>query len=80
MGHVRLGTLSQSKKWRDVIGLLNSDASLEDVAEAAARASERDLGRASNDPSFQFVTGLLVRLPLLARAPGFEQALAEIGV
>ncbi|SFR47924.1 hypothetical protein [Litoreibacter janthinus] len=80
MGHIRLGTLSQSKKWRDVIGLLDSGASLEEVAEAAARASELDLGRASDDLSFQFVTSLLVRLPLMARAPGFEDALAEIGV
>ncbi len=80
MGHIRLGTLPQSKKWRDVIGLLDSDASLEEVAEAAARASELDLKRAANDPTFQFVTSLLVRLPLMARAPGFEDALSELGV
>ena len=79
MGHIRLGTLSQSKMWRDVIGLLDAGGSVEDVAEAAARASELDLGRASDDPSFQFVTSLLVRLPLMARAPGFEAALAVIG-
>ena len=80
MGHIRLGTLPQSKKWRDVIGLLDSDASLEKVAGAAALASELDLKRAPDDPSFQFVTSLLVRLPLIARAPGFEDALAELGV
>lgn len=80
MGHIRLGTLSQSKKWRDVIGLLDSDASLEEVAEAAARASELDLGRASTDPAFQFVSSLLVQLPLLARAPGFEDALLDLGL
>ena len=80
MGHIRLGTLSQSKKWRDVIGLLDSDASLQDVAAAAAHASERDLSRASDDPSFQYVTSLLVQLPLLARAPGFESAMADLGV
>jgi hypothetical protein len=79
MGHIRLGTLPQSKKWREVIGLLDSDASMEDVAEAAARASELDLKRASDDPSFQFVTSLLVHLPLMARAPGFEGALMELG-
>ena len=45
MGHIRLGTLPQSKKWRGVIGFLDSDASLEDVAEAAAPASKLDLGR-----------------------------------
>ena len=79
MGHIRLGTLSQSKKWRDVIGLLDAGGSVEEVAAEAARASELDLQRASDDPSFQFVTSLLVRLPLMARAPGFEDALADLG-
>jgi hypothetical protein len=80
MGHIRLGTLPQSKKWRDVVDLLEADAPLEAVANAAARASERDLSQASRDPRFQFVASLLVRLPLLARAPGFEAALADLGV
>jgi hypothetical protein len=59
---------------------LDSDASLEDVAGAAARASELDLSRASNDPAFQFVSGLLVHLQLLARAPGFEDSLNDLGL
>lgn len=80
MGHIRLGTLQQSKKWRDVIGLLDSDADIETIAEAAARASELDLKRASDDPFFQSVTQLLVQLPLLARAPGFEVEMAELGL
>jgi hypothetical protein len=80
MGHIRLGTLPQSKKWRDVIGLLDSAAPLEEIAETAARASEADLQRASNDPHFQFVARLLVQLPLIARAPGFETELAKLGL
>ncbi|MEL6958770.1 MAG: hypothetical protein AAGL89_07465 [Pseudomonadota bacterium] len=80
MGHTRLGKLPRSKRWREVGGLLESDVPLDLVAEAAAKASERDLSRASKDPLFQFVSSLLVRLPLLARAPGFEDALADIGV
>ncbi len=80
MGHIRLGTLPQSKKWREVVGLLDSDAEIEVIAEAAAKASDRDLSRASCDPNFQFVSSLLVRLPLLARAPGFEDAMADLGV
>jgi hypothetical protein len=80
MGHIRLGTLPQSKKWRDVIRLLDSPASLDNIAEAAARASENDLRRASADPNLQFVTQLLVKLPLLARAPGFEAEMAALGV
>lgn len=80
MGHIRLGTLPQSKKWRDVVRLLETDAPLDAVAEAAARASEHDLKRSTDDPGFQFVTGLLVRLPFLARAPGFEDVLADLGI
>lgn len=59
--------------------MLESSAPLEDVAEAAARASETDLRRASENPNFQFVTQLLVTLPLLARAPGFDTAMAGLG-
>ena len=80
MGHIRLGTLQRSKKWRDVIGLLDSNADIESIAEAAARASDADLRRASDDHFFQSVTQLLVRLPLLARAPGFEAEMAELGL
>lgn len=80
MGHIRLGTLQQSKKWLDVIGLLETDADIESIAEAAARASERDLKRASDDPYFQFVSQLLVKLPILARTPGFDAEMASIGV
>ena len=80
MGHIRLGTLPQSKKWRDGVRLLDSSAPLEDVAEAAARASDSDLRRASEDPNFQFVAQLLVTLPLLARAPEFEAAMADLGI
>ncbi|MCC3306224.1 hypothetical protein [Sneathiella sp. HT1-7] len=78
MGHIRLGTLPQSKKWREVVDLLEADASLDEVAAAAARASELDLGRASDDPAFQHVTSLLVQLPFWARSPGFDQVLAGL--
>lgn len=80
MGHIRLGTLPQSKKWQDVVGLLESDAPLDAIAEAVARASEYDLKRATDDPGFQFITGLLVRLPFVARAPGFEGVLVDLGI
>jgi len=80
MGHIRLGTLPQSKKWRDVVGLLDSDVPVDAIAEAAAKASEYDLKGAPDDPGFQFVTNLLVRLPFLARAPGFEDVLTDLGI
>jgi hypothetical protein len=79
MGHIRFGTLPRSKQWRAFVDLLEGDAHLPQTAEAAARASESDLKRASSDPLFQFVSALLVQLPLWARAPGFEEALRGIG-
>ena len=80
MGHIRLGTLQQSKKWRDVVGLLESDAPIADIAEAAAKASELDLKRASDDPAFQFVSRLMVELPILARSPDFGAALRDLSI
>ena len=80
MGYIRLGTLPQSKKWREVVALLESGAPLEQIAEVAAKASEFDLAQAHKDPRFQFIANLLVTLPLRARSPGFEEYLSELGV
>ena len=80
MGHIRLGTLPQSKKWREVVALLNSGAPLEQIAKASADASERDLKSASYDPLFQYVSSLLVTLPLQARSPSFIEFAADLGL
>lgn len=80
MGHIRLGTLPRSKKWRNVVELLDTNAPLDEVAAAAAKASELDLKLASNDPVFQLVASLLVQLPLWARAPGFEEVLSTLNM
>ena len=79
MGHLRLGTLAQTKKWQAVVDLLGGESTVEDIAEAAAGASARDLGRATEDTTFQFVTQLLTELPLRARGPEFQAYLTELG-
>lgn len=80
MGHIRLGTLSASKKWRDVVALLEDGASLESIARSAVEASKRDLSSASTDPLFQFVSRILVELPLMARSPDYVQYLNGLGI
>lgn len=80
MGHVRLGTLPRSRKWDDVVALLANGADVDDVAAASARAAESALAGASDDPVFQDAVWLLTNLPLAARAPGFVETLAELGV
>jgi hypothetical protein len=43
MGHIRLGDLSKSKKWRQVVEELRLDADLSEIAAAAADAAETSL-------------------------------------
>lgn len=52
MGRIMLGILPRSKKWREVVDLIATDAPVEEIAEAAADASNKDLSRASRDPRF----------------------------
>lgn len=80
MGHLRLGTLPKTKTWREVVALLEADAPLLDIADAAARASDRDLGRAADDPVFRFVSSLLANLPRHARGPGYREFMRTLGI
>ena len=79
MGHIRLGTLSQSKKWRQVVDLLRLGADVEDIAAAAADAAETSLQGASRDPAFLHAFWLLTQIPLAARGPTFAGDLAGSG-
>ena len=45
-----------------------------------ADASERDLRQASDDPGFQYVSKLLVTLPLQARAPSVLEFIKGLGL
>jgi hypothetical protein len=80
MGHIRLGTLSQSKKWRQVVGLLRLGADVEDVAAAAADAAETSLQVAARDPAFLNAFWLLTQIPLAARSPNFAEDLRQLGL
>jgi hypothetical protein len=79
MGHIRFGTLSQSKKWRQVVELLRVDAGVEDIAAAAADAAETSLQGAANDPAFLHAFWLLTQIPLAARGPAFAEDLRRLG-
>jgi hypothetical protein len=80
MGHIRLGTLSQSKKWRQVVDLLRVDASVEEIAAAAADAAETSFQDGGNDPAFLHAFWLLTQIPLAARGPAFVEDLRRLGV
>ena len=80
MGHIRLGTLPRSKKWRQVVDLLQLGADVEAIAAAAAVAAESDLKRATTDPAFVQTLWLLTQLPLAARGPAFAADLQALGL
>lgn len=80
MGHIRLGKLPQTRKWREVVSLLQSDAPVHDVAAATAEAVRSVLGKADKDSLFLAITTLLVELPLIARGPNYLSDLEAMGI
>jgi hypothetical protein len=71
VGHVRLGVLSKSRKWQQVVEQLHLGADVTAVAASAADAAEATLQGASNDPAFLHAFWLLTQIPLAARGPAF---------
>ena len=80
MGHIRLGTLPATRKWREVAGLVSDGAPPELIAGASASAAEAALGHASDDPALLHSFWLLTQLPLAARSPDFLERLDALGL
>jgi hypothetical protein len=80
MGHIRLGILLGSQKWRRVVAGLRLGSDLEEIAALAADAAEKSLQAASNDPVFLHAFWLLTQVPLAARGPAFTEDLSRLGI
>ncbi len=80
MGHIRLGTLSRSKKWRQVVKQLESGADVGVIAGASAEAAEAALSGAAHDPVFGNALWLLTQIPLAARGPDYAKDLEALGL
>jgi hypothetical protein len=80
MGHVRLGVLSKSRKWQQVVEELRLGANVDSIAASAADAAEASLQAASNDPAFLHAFWLLTQIPLAARSPAFAEDLRRLGL
>src|SRR5215203_5013423 len=81
MGHVRLGRLPKTQRWRQVVDLLTT--STDDIgvlADATATAAERRLRQLRNDASFAYCFWLLTRISWASRGEDFPGALAESGI
>lgn len=80
MGHIRVGTLPQTRNWQEVVTLIGLGAGAPQVATAAARAAAGALAAAADDRLFVEALWLLVRLPLAARSDDFAAALRGCGM
>jgi hypothetical protein len=80
MGHIRLGNLPRTRKWQQVVALLDSGAATDQVAAATLDASKRGLEEAARDPALVHSFWLLTQLPLCARAEDFVAALNRAGI
>jgi hypothetical protein len=80
MGHKRLGSLPQTRKWQQVVASLDRGESVARVAAVSSDAAEGALSRATADPALIRAFWLLTQLPLAARDPDFAMRLRELGL
>jgi len=79
MGHIRLGSLPKTRKWAQVVGLIEGGAGTSQVASATIKAAEAGLSFAASDKGVVETVWLLTQLPLAARSDDFAIALRERG-
>lgn len=81
MGHVRLGKLPATKKWREVVELLGArQLVVADIAAAVERSADRSLSTAIQDPGFVESFWLLLMLPQAVAADDPQTALRPLGI
>jgi hypothetical protein len=80
MGHIRLGALPRTRKWSQVVGLIEGGAGTAQVANATISAAERGLNLASNDKGLVDTVWLLTQLPLAAKSDDFAESLRKCGL
>ena len=79
MGHLRLGRLRTTNRWKDVITLMSSGADIAELAAATAFAAETEFKAAQGDPALAWTVWLLTQLPLAARSGQLADKLGGLG-
>jgi hypothetical protein len=80
MGHLRLGKLPNTKKWRHVVALVAGENSALQVAHATMEAAKRGLEVASTDEGLRHAVWFLTQIPLAAKQEDFTGALKKVGI
>lgn len=80
MGHQRLGNLHKTRRWDQVIGMLDAGVGAEEIASGALDASENVFFQASHDLGFKYTVWLLMQVTLAAKKEGFRDELVRLGL
>ncbi len=82
MGHVRLGKLPRTKKWREVVGLIAVGADVSQVADATLKAAEDafEYVNINEDEGFNQAAWIMVQLGIAAKADDPIQHLKDQGI
>jgi len=80
MGHIRLGDLPKSKRWRQVISLLEEGADPDTVASSTLAAAETGFKQAANDEGFKYTFWLLTEITIAAKEKNFSKELKNLGL
>lgn len=82
MGHVRLGKLPRTKKWREVVSLIASGADVSQVADATLKAAEDafEYVNINEDEGFNQAAWIMVQLGIAAKADDPIEHLKNQGV
>jgi hypothetical protein len=82
MGHVRLGKLPRTKKWREVVGLIAAGADVSQVADATLKAAEDafEYVNINEDEGFNQAAWIMVQLGVAAKADDPIQHLKDQGI
>jgi hypothetical protein len=81
VGHIRLGELPHTRKWRDVLALLADGAPApREMVLAVTTAADDRLRSLESDPAISYLYWLLARVTWLSRTDDFLGALRSEGI
>lgn len=79
MGHIRLGSLPRTYRWKEVISLLESSGSLEDIADKSVLAAQNGLKKVAKDTGFVESLANIFKFVEALNSKDYETVLQESG-
>jgi len=80
MGHIRLGQLPHTRRWRKVVDLISNGADAAQVAKATIEASQKGLSFVQDDVGFREAVRLLVEIGQSGNQKDPAAYLATVGI